>query len=110
MLKEPLFNKGTAYTQPERAVLGLQGLLPPRIMSIEDQLQRVRGNLARKTDPLEKYVFLTTLQNRNEVLFYKLLVSDLEEIMPIMRERERQCALDRASAARRRARKKAENA
>ena len=54
LLQEPLFNKGTAYTHSERAALGIQGLLPPRIFTIEDQLKRVRGNLARKSDPLEK--------------------------------------------------------
>jgi malate dehydrogenase (oxaloacetate-decarboxylating)(NADP+) len=84
LLNSPLLNKGTAFTQAERAALGLQGLVPPRIFSMDEQLNRVRGNLARKSNDLERYIFLTTLQNRNEVLFYKLVTSDLEAMMPLI--------------------------
>lgn len=84
LLASPLLNKGTAFTAEERERLGLTGLLPPRIFTIEDQLERVLGNLRRKPTALEKYVFLTTLQNRNETLFYKLLVTHLEETMPLV--------------------------
>lgn len=84
LLTNPLFNKGTAFTARERDSLGLLGLLPPRVFTIEEQLQRVLGNLRRKTDPLEKYIFLTTLQNRNETLFYRLLLDHVEELMPLI--------------------------
>jgi malate dehydrogenase (oxaloacetate-decarboxylating)(NADP+) len=84
LLASPLLNKGTAFTADERERLGLTGLLPPRIFTIEEQLQRVLGNLRRKPNNLEKFVFLTTLQNRNETLFYRLLVSSLEETMPLV--------------------------
>lgn len=84
LLTTPLFNKGTAFTARERDSLGLLGLLPPRVFTIEEQLQRVLGNLRRKTDPLEKYIFLTTLQNRNETLFYRLLLDHVEELMPLI--------------------------
>ncbi|PTY06240.1 NAD-dependent malic enzyme [Opitutaceae bacterium EW11] len=84
LLSNPLLNKGTAFTDQERDALGLRGLLPPRVFDLETQVKRVIGNLRRKTDPLEKYIFLTTLQNRNETLFYRLLVDHLEELMPLI--------------------------
>lgn len=84
LLAHPLLNKGTAFTERERDALGLRGLLPPRIFSMEEQVRRVLGNLRRKTDPLEKYIFLTTLQNRNETLFYRLLQDHVEEMLPLI--------------------------
>jgi malate dehydrogenase (oxaloacetate-decarboxylating)(NADP+) len=82
LLTTPLLNKGTAFTARERDALGLRGLLPPRVFTIEEQVKRVLGNFNRKTDALERYIFLTTLQNRNEVLFYRLLEQHLEQMMP----------------------------
>ena len=73
LLATPLLNKGSAFTEAEREVLGLRGLLPPRVFSIDEQVKRVMGNFRRKSDPLEKYIFLTALQNRNETLFYKII-------------------------------------
>jgi len=84
LLTSPLLNKGTAFTERERDTLGLRGLLPPRPFSIEEQVKRVMGNYRRKSDPLEKYIFLTTLQNRNETLFYRLLQEFPEEMIPII--------------------------
>lgn len=84
LLTNSLLNKGTAFTDVERDALGLRGLLPPRVFPMELQLSRALGNLRRKPDPLEKYIFLTTLQNRNETLFYRLLVDHLEEVMPLI--------------------------
>lgn len=84
LLAQPLLNKGTAFTERERDMLGLRGLLPPRVFTLEEQVNRVLGNLRRKADPLEKYIFLTTLQNRNETLFYRLLQDHLEELLPII--------------------------
>jgi len=84
LLTSPLLNKGTAFTERERDALGLRGLLPPRPFTIEEQVKRVMGNYRRKSDPLEKYIFLTTLQNRNETLFYRLLQEFPEEMIPII--------------------------
>jgi malate dehydrogenase (oxaloacetate-decarboxylating)(NADP+) len=84
LLTNSLLNKGTAFTERERDALGLRGLLPPRVFTIEEQLGRAYGNFQRKPDPLEKYIFLTTLQNRNETLFYRLVEEHAEEMIPII--------------------------
>ena len=84
LLSNPLLNKGTAFTEAERDAFGLRGLLPPRVFTMEEQLQRTYGNFSRKADPLEKYIFLTTLQNRNEILFYRLIQEHAEEMIPII--------------------------
>jgi malate dehydrogenase (oxaloacetate-decarboxylating)(NADP+) len=77
-------NKGTAFSEEERDALGLRGLLPPRVFSLEEQLTRAYANFQRQPEPLDKYVFLTLLQNRNETLFYKLLETHPEEMIPII--------------------------
>src|SRR5215470_4889513 len=74
LLSDPLGNKGTAFTERERDLLGLRGLLPPRIFTLNEQVQRSLGAVRRKADAIEKYIYLTNLQNRNEVLFYRLVV------------------------------------
>jgi malate dehydrogenase (oxaloacetate-decarboxylating)(NADP+) len=84
LLTDSLLNKGTAFTERERDTMGLRGLLPPRVFTIEEQLHRTYGNFRRKPDALEKYIFLTTLQNRNETLFYKLVQTHAEEMIPII--------------------------
>lgn len=84
LLTNSLLNKGTAFTERERDALGLRGLLPPRVFTLKEQLGRAYGNFLRKSDPLEKYIFLTTLQNRNETLFYKLVQEHAEEMIPII--------------------------
>lgn len=84
VLRDPAFNKGTAFTEAERDALGIRGLLPPRISSIERQLVRVLGNVRRKASNLEKYIFLTSLQDRNMTLFYRVIMENIEELMPIV--------------------------
>ena len=84
LLADPLLNKGTAFTERERDALGLRGLLPPRVFTLDEQVQRSLSALSRKPDPLEKYIYLTNLQNRNEVLFYRLVTDHLEEMVPLI--------------------------
>ena len=82
ILRTPLLNKGTGFTEKEREELGLKGLLPHHVSDIKEQLQRRYRNFSlRKTD-LAKYVYLTTLQDRNEVLFYRLALEHSEEMLP----------------------------
>ena len=84
LLTNSLLNKGTAFTERERDAFGLRGLLPARVFTLEQQVARALGNLRRKETPLEKYIFLTTLQNRNETLFYRLVQDHAEELIPII--------------------------
>jgi malate dehydrogenase (oxaloacetate-decarboxylating)(NADP+) len=84
LLHDPTLNKGTAFTEPEREALGLRGLLPPKIQSQKDQVARVLENLRRKPNPLERYIFLLSLQDRNETLFYRVLQDHIEEMMPLI--------------------------
>ncbi len=84
LLTNPLFNKGTAFTERERDSLGIRGLLPPRVFTLEEQVERSLAAVRRKQDPLEKYIYLVNLQNRNEVLFYRLVTEHLEEFVPII--------------------------
>jgi malate dehydrogenase (oxaloacetate-decarboxylating)(NADP+) len=84
LLTDPLLNKGTAFTERERDALGLRGLLPPRVFSIEEQVKRSLAAIRRKPDALEKYIYITNLQNRNEVLFYRLVMENLEEMIPLI--------------------------
>jgi len=83
-LHHAALNKGTAFTRAERDSLGLHGRLPPRVCTMEEQIARVMENLRRKQSPVEKYIFLTALQGRNETLFYRVLIDHLEELMPIV--------------------------
>ncbi len=84
LLHDPLLNKGTAFSDAERDLLGLRGLLPPRVASQDQQLDRVLENYRRKENDLEKYIYLISLQERNEALFYRLLTEHLDEMMPII--------------------------
>lgn len=84
LLRDPALNKGTAFTEEERDLLGLRGLLPPRVHTVEEQELRVLENLRRKPNDLEKYIFLISLQDRNKTLFYRVLLSNIEELMPIV--------------------------
>ncbi|MCS6245168.1 MAG: NAD-dependent malic enzyme [Opitutus sp.] len=84
LLTNSLLNKGTAFTERERDALGLRGLLPPRVFTLDEQVARVLANVRRKDNALEKYIFLTTLQNRNETLFYRVMQDHAEEMIPII--------------------------
>ena len=84
LLREPTLNKGTAFTDTERDVLGLRGLLPPHVCSQEEQEARVLENFRRKTTDLEKYIDLNALHDRNEALFYRTVIDHPDEMMPII--------------------------
>jgi malate dehydrogenase (oxaloacetate-decarboxylating)(NADP+) len=84
LLHDPLLNKGTAFTAAEREALGLRGLLPPVVDTVEEQLARVLENYRRKQTDLERYIHLVSLQDRNETLFYRLVTDHIEEMMPII--------------------------
>lgn len=84
LLRLPLLNKGTAFTEEERKALGLEGLLPPHVNTLEEQKERIYRRYRLQTSPLEKHIYLRHLQDRNEVLFYALLVDHLEEMLPIL--------------------------
>jgi malate dehydrogenase (oxaloacetate-decarboxylating)(NADP+) len=84
LLHDPLVNKGTAFTLAERKALGLEGLLPPHVHTLEEQVARVMDNYRNKQTDLERYIHLVSLQDRNETLFYKVVVDHIEEMMPII--------------------------
>jgi malate dehydrogenase (oxaloacetate-decarboxylating)(NADP+) len=84
LLQDPRYNKSTGFSEAEREALGLRGLLPPRVMTLAQQLMRVRSNLQHKGSDLDRYIFLAALQDRNETLFFRLLVDDVERLMPIV--------------------------
>jgi malate dehydrogenase (oxaloacetate-decarboxylating) len=84
LLETPSLNKGTAFTALERQALGLDGLLPPAIESIEEQSFRAYKAYLRKQDDLERHIYLRQLQDTNEVLFYRLLLDHIEEMLPIV--------------------------
>ena len=84
LLRDPLLNKGTAFSREEREEFGLEGLLPPHVFGIEEQATRVLENYRRKESDLERYIHLGSLQDRNETLFHRVLADHLEEMMPII--------------------------
>ena len=84
LLRDPALNKGTAFTMAERDALGLRGLLPPRVLSQEDQATRVLENFRSQPSDLEKYINLTALHDRNEALFFRLVIDHPDEMMPII--------------------------
>jgi malic enzyme len=84
LLRHPMYTKGTAFSLAERAAFGLEGLLPPQVSTLDQQCRRAYAHLARKTDPLEKYIGLAALQDRNEHVFHRVLVDHIEELLPIV--------------------------
>lgn len=84
VLHNPRLNKGTAFTRKERFELGLNGLLPATITTQQTQISRILNNLQRKESDIERYIFLFSLQGRNERLFYRLLIDHINELMPII--------------------------
>ena len=84
LLENPLLNKGSAFPEEERAAFNLLGLLPPHLASMEDQLARTYENYSRKESDLERYIYLASLHDRNETLFFRLVSEHLKEMTPIV--------------------------
>ncbi len=84
LLQDSVFNKGTAFTNAERDALGLHGLLPPHVSTQDEQVARVMGNFQIKDSDLEKYVFMIALLDRNQRLFYRVVMDHIEEMIPIL--------------------------
>lgn len=84
MLRDPALNKGRAFTAAERTALGLRGLLPPRVISLDEQAARVIATVRAKKNDLDRYNSLIGLQDRNETLFYHVLIKHLAELMPVI--------------------------
>lgn len=84
VLLNPFTNKSTAFTAAERKSLGILGLIPPRIFTIEEQLERVYEHYQAKTTNLERFIYLAALQDRNETLFFRLVHEHIDEMMPIV--------------------------
>jgi malate dehydrogenase (oxaloacetate-decarboxylating)(NADP+) len=84
LLHDPALNKGTAFTEEERDRLHLRGLLPPRVLNLQQQLDKTLASFRGKASDLEKYIYLISLQDRNERLFYRLVIDHLAETMPII--------------------------
>jgi len=87
VLNSPLLNKGTAFTAEERTALGLTGLLPPDIGTLQGQAKRAYNQYERLPDALSKNIYLTSLHDRNEVLFYRVFSEHLREMIPIVNDR-----------------------
>jgi malic enzyme len=84
LIRDPILNKGSAFTQEERRSLGLEGLLPTGVNTMGQQQRRFIESLVHSKEPLDKYVELAELHDRNETLFYRVLVDHLPELMPIV--------------------------
>lgn len=84
VLRNPLINKGSAFTREERRALEVDGFLPPEVDALEQQVDRVYASFQREGSSLAKYQFLRALQDRNETLFYALLSQHVEEMLPIV--------------------------
>jgi len=84
LLRDPALNKGTAFTEHERDALGLRGLLPPHVLSQDEQVQRVLENLRRLPDDLDKHVALNALHDRNETLFFRVVCDNIDEMQPLI--------------------------
>lgn len=84
VLQEPLTCRDDAFTHAERAALGLEGLLPDRVSTLEEQVARAYAQITSVEDPLQRYLWLAELESRNTVLFYALLTAHVEEMMPLV--------------------------
>ncbi len=84
VLAAPTINRGTAFTLPERRQLGLTGLLPTGVSTLEGQVRRVYAQYREQSSDLRKWVYLANLRDRNEVLFYRLLTDHLSEMLPVV--------------------------
>ena len=84
LLRDPLLNKGTAFSERERDALGLRGLLPPHVHTQDEQVERVLEYLRRQRDDLDKYVVLAALHDRNESLFFRVVCDHIDEMQPLI--------------------------
>lgn len=84
LIQNPRLNKGTAFTKKEREEYKLRGLLPDAVTTLDTQKKRVLNNIRRKKYDIERYIFLSGLQNRNERLFYRVIIDNIKELMPII--------------------------
>jgi malate dehydrogenase (oxaloacetate-decarboxylating)(NADP+) len=84
LLQEPALNKGTAFTRAEREALGLEGLLPPHVCTQQEQVARVLENFHRLPSALEKYIFMASLHDRNEALFFRVVTENPDLMMPVI--------------------------
>jgi malate dehydrogenase (oxaloacetate-decarboxylating)(NADP+) len=84
LLREPLLNKGTGFSEKERDALGLRGLLPAHVLTMKAQAERVLNNLRRLPNDLERYVALNALHDRNEALFFRVVSDNIDEIQPLI--------------------------
>src|SRR6516162_4764305 len=84
VLRDPAQNKDAAFTRAERRRLGVEGLLPPAVLTIDQQVAMEMEHILSKKEPLEQYIGLIALLDRNETLFYRLLVENLETLTPII--------------------------
>ncbi len=84
LVEHPVYNKGTAFSDEEREAFELEGLFPERVSTLEIQAARSYGHYLEKTSDLDKYIYLLSLQDRMETLFFRLLLDHLEEMLPIV--------------------------
>ena len=84
LIQDPLFNKGTAFTREERKELGIEALLPYHVATIGEQVEKCYSNLKKMKEGIGKYKFLMSLYNRNEILFFRLLLTHPKEMLPIV--------------------------
>jgi malate dehydrogenase (oxaloacetate-decarboxylating) len=84
VLRDPARNRGTAFTREQRAELGITGLLPPAVQTLDEQAARAYGQFHAQPTPLAKNTFMAELRDRNETLYYKLIVEHLTEMLPIV--------------------------
>jgi len=84
LLQDPLLNKGTSFSAAERDALGLRGLLPPRVMTQHEQQRRVLESVRHEPTDLGKYLDLLSVLDRNEALYYQVIINNLVEMMPII--------------------------
>ncbi|HEY0929168.1 MAG TPA: NAD-dependent malic enzyme [Gemmatimonas sp.] len=84
LLNDPVLNKGTAFSAAERDAFGLRGLLPPRVMTQEEQLDRILPGVRARPTPIDQYAYLVALHDRNVTLFYRLVMDNLEEFLPVL--------------------------
>lgn len=84
VLRDPLSNRGTAFTAAERDRLGLSARLPPRVESLDEQVARALDSVRARTGPIERYEYLSALQDDNETLFYRIVIDNLQELLPFI--------------------------